>query len=187
MDPEDYDVDSLFADMPRPNRLGFFTTSSLDLGAEHDAVVELLRELESAREPWVDADGYEWMIVASTVDPERRRVAWVEWRTRERGHHTDDAYLLKARDDAGALRVWEIQTYNPHFGCTVRLLKWVGDAVVSVYQDKHDTWLASLGRSGEITRVEISPGWTLQGDVLVCSAPSGGSAVRLRLPSLDRV
>jgi len=186
MDPDDFSIDALFTDMPKEHRLGFFTDSALDLGPEYGEVVAMLNELAAADEPYTDEDGYQWQIIAHEIDAEHKRVAWVEWREKESGRITHDNYFLKARDDAGSLLVWEIETYNPYFGCTARFLHWVEDAVVIIYEDKHDTYAASLKTNEDIRRVEISREWTVTENVLCYRSLTDEGMVSLRLPALEQ-
>lgn len=51
------------------------------------------------------------------MDEEAGRAAWVEWRERDAGRVVDARYHLKARDRLGVVARWEIETYNPYFGC----------------------------------------------------------------------
>jgi len=186
MDPDDFSIDALFADMPKENRLGFFTDSALDLGPEYAEVVAMLNELVAADEPYADEDGYQWQIIAHEIDAEHQRVAWVEWREKDSGRITHDNYYLKARDDAGSLLMWEIETYNPYFGCSVRFLHWVEDAVVIIYEDKHDTYAASLKTGADIRRIEIPHEWNVDRKVLAYHSKTG-EEIKLRLPALERV
>jgi hypothetical protein len=151
--PDEFSNAALFPELTEAQRLGFYTDSRLDLGADFAEAVAMLDRLESS-EPDTDSDGYAWLIHASVRDDEHQRLAWVEWRMRERGLHEDHDFYLKARDAAGKLRLWEIETVNPYFGCRVHSLTWQGDDVVLVYADKHATWEARLGPDGPARRQE---------------------------------
>ncbi len=183
----DFDPDSLFSDLPEVNRLGFYAEHPVDLSPDFARVVRQLAELERAAEDYTDEYGYEWRVTASRVDEARRRVAWVEWRSKDGGRVSYDDYYLKARDESGALLSWEIQTYNPHFGCRVRHLGWSGDAVVIVYEDKHDTYAAALRRGREVTRARLGGDWRIDGDVLTHRDPATDTPTSLSLPSLERL
>jgi hypothetical protein len=154
--PDEFSAAALFPELTEAQRLGFHTASRLDLGATYPEAVAMLNRLRADTDSCVDDDGYEWHIVDSQLDDERQRLAWVEWRMRERGRHEDHDYYLKARDAAGKLRVWAIETVNPYFGCTVQSLTWEGDDVVLVYADKHATWEARLGADGQVCRQEAA-------------------------------
>lgn len=147
---------ALFPELTEAQRLGFHTGSRLDLGATYPEAVAMLNRLRADEDACIDAEGYDWHIVGSQLDDERQRLAWVEWRFRERGTHEDHDYYLKARDATGKLRVWSIETDHPYFGCTVQSLDWDGDDVVLVYADKHATWEARLGPDGAARRQEAA-------------------------------
>jgi len=184
---DEYNIESLFSDMPEVNRLGFYTDSSLNLWPEYPRVTAKLQELADAGEGFTDDEGYVWLITAYSIDDDHRRVAWVEWRDRDRGRIVNDNYYLKARDESGALFLWEIETYNPYFGCSVRFLNWIDDAVVLIYEDKHDTFVAVMRKDQDVQRVEITDDWAVQGDVLTYGTASPDEIRRLRLPSLEEV
>jgi hypothetical protein len=154
--PDEFSNAALFPELTEAQRLGFHTESRLDLGATYPEAVAMLNSLRADTDSCVDSDGYDWHIVNSQLDDERQRLAWVEWRMRERGRHEDHGYYLKARDAAGKLRVWAIETVNPYFGCSVQSLTWQGDDVVLVYADKHATWEARLGPDGQVRRLEAA-------------------------------
>lgn len=155
MADDDFSPAALFPGLGEAQRLGFFTESRLDLGATYAEAVATLDRLAEGT-AYTDADGYAWLIHASARDDEHQRLAWVEWRMRERGLHEDHDFYLKARDAAGRLRVWAIETANPYFGCRVQSLTWQGDDVVLVYADKHATWEARLGPDGRVDRQETA-------------------------------
>lgn len=152
--PDEFGTAAQFPELTEVQRLGFFTESRLDLGATYPEAVAMLLRLRADTDAYDDDEGHEWHIVHSHLDDERQRLAWVEWRSRERGTYEDHGYYLKARDAAGKLRVWAIETVNPYFGCTVESLTWEGDDVVLVYADKHATWEARLGPDGPARRQE---------------------------------
>ena len=108
MDAEEYSLDALFSDLPRIHQLRFFTTSSLDLSPECVEVVGMLNDLTTSDTSFTDEEGYVWEVIASVIDENNKRIAWVEWREKESGRTTYTDYYLKARDDSGALLVWEI-------------------------------------------------------------------------------
>lgn len=136
-------------------RMGFYTESRLDLGTPYPVAATMLMALLEERDSYIDDDGYRWSVVGSLLDEAHSRLAWVEWRRRERGTHEDHAYFLKARNAAGRLRVWDIETDHPYFGCTVRSLAWQEDDVVLVYTDKHAVWEARIGTAGPVCRRKV--------------------------------
>lgn len=191
-DPDhDPELDELLRDftddVPELERLGIFTDSTVDYGPDPAEVGRKVGELLHAREPYVDADGYTWAVTAAAVDEVGGRVAWVEWKERESGRIVDVAYHLKARDRQGMALRWEIETYNPYFGCGVRHLEWHGDAVVIVYDEKHDTYAASAARGRPVKRVLIAEEWTIAGGTLAYDSARPGEVERLALPALERL
>ncbi len=160
--PDEFSNQALFPELTEAQCLGFFTESRRDLGAAYPEALAMLERLHEETNPYVDSEGYCWQIVYSQKDDERARLAWVEWRMRERGTHEDHAYFLKARDSSGCLRVWEIETVNPYFGCTVESLTWQGEDVLLRYADKHATWEARLGPDATVHRQEAG------GDKVCC-------------------
>lgn len=151
-----------FADMPLENRLGFFTTSALDLSPDFESALTMLKQLADPQKPaFEDELEYRWLITASSLDPEQQRLLWVEWRTKDQGHLGFDNYYLKARDREGALRLWEIETYNPYFGCQVHYLGWAENSAILIYEDKHACFVACLDPENQVRRLEIGPEWQL--------------------------
>lgn len=154
--PDEFSNQALFPELTEAQRLGFFSASRLDLGATYPEALAMLARLDEEASPWVDSEGYGWQIVHSRKDNQASRLAWVEWRMRECGTYEDHTYFLKARDTSGKLRVWEIETVNPYFGCTVQSLTWQDEDVILVYADKHATWEARLGPDGQVRRLEAA-------------------------------
>lgn len=147
-----------FPELDALQRQGFFTEPRLDLGAsyaEASAILDRLKSGESYTD--ADADGYAWRIHASARGAERQRLAWVEWRMRERGLHEDHDFYLKARDESGTLRMWAIETDDHRFGCRVQSLAWQGDDAVLVFTDTHATREVRLGPDGRVRRQEVEP------------------------------
>jgi hypothetical protein len=189
MNSDDPELDELlrdpWEDLPELERLGIFTGSAVDYGPPFAEVARRVRELRAAEEPYADEHGYLWQVTAAAVDEEAGRTAWVEWRERDAGRVVDAHYYLKARDGEGLVVRWEIETYNPYFGCRVGYLGWHGGDVVLVYADKHDSYVASAGRGRDVRRVLITLDWTLEGDVLSFRDADGAPAGRLSLPALE--
>lgn len=167
MDSDEYSLEELFPEMPKENRFGFYTDSGLDLSPDFDAATRMLNRLSEAREIYIDDDGYEWRVLAQNIDEKMRRLAWAEWRFKQgRGEHEYHNYYLKRRDAAGKFSVWEIETYNPYFGCSAEYLGWAGDNLIFVYEDKHDTFVARMDPDGSVERIEIKPAWKIEGEIL---------------------
>ena len=190
---EEFTLDALFADMPKVQRYGFYkvqrygfySDSSLDLGPEFADVRTILVELAEADEPYTDEDGYTWQVPAHMLDDQHCRMAWVEKREKSYGRYEAINYYLKARDKSGKLFVWEIETYNPYFGCRVEFLQWVEEAMVMIYEDKHSTFVVRLQAGCEVKRREISAQWEVQQNRLHCHLEH--RAATLMLPGLEEL
>lgn len=161
----DFEDDS--KDLPEEKRLGFFSETWSSVTPDFAAAAQKAGELFTAKKWFIDEDDYEWMILAQAVDQERNRLAWVEWRFKqgsgEREYHN---YYLKARSAAGEYWRWEIETYNPYFGCDVKLLEWLETSALLIYKDKHDTYAARLNDAGA-KRMQISPEWKIADSILI--------------------
>ena len=152
-----------FRGLPYIHRLGVFTESRLDTDPSFEERKRLLEGLASAKGAFVDDEGYEWRLQALSCDPSHRRLAWVEWRYRDSddGRFEDHHYYLKLHpDDRGLIR-WEIETYNPYFGCSVEWLEWQELALVMIYSEKHDTYVISLGRDWPLRRKKLGRDWQI--------------------------
>ena len=154
-------------DLPAEKRLGFFFESSADVRPDYDSAVRMAQEFYAANSCFVDDEDYEWTIQSLTADEQEKRFAWVEWRFKQgRGEHEYHDYYLKARQATGEYWRWEIETYNPYFGCDVKLLKWLKDAMLLVYEEKHYTYAARINGEG-INRIKISSEWKIEDGFLI--------------------
>jgi hypothetical protein len=180
------EFEQLFADVPPINKLGFFMDSFLDLHPPFSEAADKLNELLHTLDNYLDEDGYNWRMIAGMVDEAGQRLAWVERKERERGTYVDVHYYLRTRDERGLGVRWEIETYNPYFGCWPEFLQWMGNSVVIIYEEKHDIFIASVERDCPVRRVEITRSWNVIENLLEYRLESTGEVVRLRLPSLEK-
>jgi hypothetical protein len=172
-------------DVPELARLGLLTESRIDYEPDFADVARKLAELRGAAEPHADEHGYLWEVTAAEVDEAARRAVWVEWKEKDTGRVVDTAYFLKARDGSRLVAHWEIETYNPYFGCRARFLGWHGDSVVFVYEDKHDTHVATSARGQDVRRAQIAPEWSVETDFVAYRNSDAGRVDRLALPTLE--
>lgn len=131
-------------------RLGFFTEHTPEQGATFAQAHAALQDLAGQAAPFVDDEGYSWRIGTHLVDEAAQRLAWMEWRMRERGSDEDHDHYLKALWADGSVRMWRIDTGNGYYGRTVHALDWRGDAVVLVYASEYDNHLARMGSDGRV-------------------------------------
>ncbi|HEX2203283.1 MAG TPA: hypothetical protein VHG91_08295 [Longimicrobium sp.] len=170
-------------DVPELERLGIFADTGVDYEPDVAEVARKVAELAVTAEPYEDESGFLWQVTAAAVDEDGGRAAWVEWQENDRANVVIAHYWLKARDRDGRVARWEIETYNPYFGCRVGHLRWHGGAVVLVYADKHDTFVAAAARGEPVRWLQITPEWSVEGDVLAYR--DGEGEHRLSLPSLE--
>jgi uncharacterized protein (TIGR02996 family) len=111
----------------------------------------------------VDAEGYERDIVAAATNALTGAVAYVESRSQQRGNFVDITYHLHVRDRSGREAAWEVETYNPYFGCRVEFLEWYGDAVLIIYEEKHRTYVCRFGLDTPAQFQPIEYAWKLDG------------------------
>jgi hypothetical protein len=94
----------------------------------------------------VVASGAGNRILGGTVDDATGRVGWVEetvggWR--QDGYLLVDITLNVAAPGTERLQV-DLRTYNPFFGASVHLMRFYGDALVTIYTEKHRTYASRL-------------------------------------------
>lgn len=127
-------------------------------------------------------DGATSTVIAGVIDGER--IAWVVQHWRDSGYEDIDGYSLHMRRGADE-RVWEVDTYNPWFGCTVHLMRWYGDELAVVYSEKHHTIACVLGFTGAPRLRVLDYRWQAIGDVLLYAGEARGLVERVRLPDLE--
>lgn len=163
----DFEFEDETKNWPEEKQLGFFFELRSYVKPDFDAAVQKAHELFTTKKWFIDEDDYEWAIQAEAVDKERKRLAWVEWRFKQGSSDYEyNNYYLKARTAAGDFWRWEIETYNPYFGCDVKLLDWLADAVLIIYEDKHDTYAARFNGDG-VERIKISSDWKIEDGLLI--------------------
>lgn len=166
MDFDEYDFKEDSSDLPEEKRMGFFFEYE-DSKPDFNSALLMAEKLFAEKKWFVDEDDYEWRIMAQTADEKNERLAWVEWRFKQgQGEREYHNYYLKARTTADDFWRWEIETYNPYFGCDVKFLDWLDDSVILIYEEKHDTYAARLDGVG-VKRIKISSDWKISGGTLI--------------------
>ena len=102
-----------------------------------------------------DERGYCHEIFAATMDVSGK-VAYVEVTSKTIGEFVDIKYVLHLLGPDGEAFAWEVETYNPYFGCEVSYLEWHGEVVVIIYDEKHHTYAACVGFGGLVKRERLS-------------------------------
>lgn len=149
---------------------GLRATRSVPDPARVGAVTEMLgRPVQ-----FVDDKGYTITITAAATSGFTDAVAYLEersqWRRRrwadpfewESDFH-DIHYYLRIRGKDGREVAWEPKTYNPFFGCDVQFMEWYGDAVLFIYEEKHDVYVSRFGLNEPARFHAIGDNWILDG------------------------
>jgi uncharacterized protein (TIGR02996 family) len=134
---------------------------------------------------FTDSKGYEQEIVAAAEHPATDSVAYVECRSKWIGNTQDIKYHLKLRRLDSETVAWDVETYNPYFGCNVRFLEWYGDTVLIIYREKHRTYAARVGLDYRIEYKELSDDWILEGPQIAFRKWQDPIIRRLRIPELE--
>ena len=137
-------------------------------------------------ENWTDSDGYEHEIEGAALTNENRKIAWIESRRKMLDGFEDVTYRLKARVGGEQFLDWEVDTYNPFFGCDVGYMHWWGDRIVVVYREKHHMMLCSIDVSAEPLLLALSDDWRVVDDVVYYESEERGLVEALSLPEIVR-
>ena len=93
--------------------------------------------------PTVDDYSIRWMeggdehhIQLKNIACEEERIAWLQ-------SSEKDEHLLRVFCETGSFN-WRPTTYNPYFGCDGYLLEWIGQKLVFIYKEKHDTYICVI-------------------------------------------
>jgi len=135
----------------------------------------------------VDESGYQVEIVSAAVRGDRRAVAYVRSRAKQLPDLVDVTFHLVLRELEGKEVAWEIETYNPFFGCDVRLLEWFDERVVIIYREKHHTYVCRLGFDQAVERRRIEDDWIRAGDVVGYRALKESTVRRVHLPDVSEL
>jgi uncharacterized protein (TIGR02996 family) len=133
---------------------------------------------------YVDEDGYERDIVAAAKNALTEELAYVECRSQRRGGYLDINFHLRVRDHSGREAAWEVESYNPFFGCRVRFLEWYGHTALLIYREKHRTYVCRFGLGSTAVFKDIEDHWVLDGRHLGYWGYMDKEVRRVAIPSL---
>jgi uncharacterized protein (TIGR02996 family) len=136
---------------------------------------------------FTDAEGYEMEIGAAVVCTQTAAVAYVESRSLWRGHHHDIRYHLRICGVTGERVEWEVESYNPYFGCDVGFLEWYWDRVLLIYREKHQTYICRLGLHSPANYRTITDFWVVDGTQIGYWGYQDQTVRRLALPELTEL
>lgn len=183
--------------IPDPERVGFIQVNALGHGGDFEAAIATVCQRLKRELHFVDEKGYEQEVTAASVDQAHRRMAWVECHSKESktAHYVDVAFDLKVQVAERLVVDWEIETYNPYFGCQIELFVWTPEHLVVIYHEKHDTFACSFAvtpNEGERTpiglplaRHEIADEWMVKDDVVLYRSETVDKVARRQLPQLE--
>jgi hypothetical protein len=139
------------------------------------------------REPlYVDSEGFERELIAATINPDGKRVVYVESRAKESGQFVDVSIKIHYLDRDGRTASIDIESYNPFFGCDVGLLDWLNDDyALLIYTEKHWTFAYRIGDQWPPQFVKIDRWWQIADNVLSYMAYKVDVVKRLRIPGLE--
>jgi len=158
------------------------TESTPDLARIQDVAQRLGRAVE-----FVDPDGYQRTITAAATSDFTDTLAYVECVSQWRDVFHDINYYLRLHGQDGRVVSSEIQSYNPFFGCGVRLLEWFGHEVIFIYREKHRTYLCRLALDSAAEFREIADDWVINGRQVGFAGYRDKRVRRLLLPSLEEL
>ena len=134
---------------------------------------------------YTDNRGYEITIGAAALCPRTGAVAYLESRSKWNGGSHDITYTLRLRDFAGHATSWELETYNPYFGCDTRFMEWYGSAVVFIYREKRHTYVARVGFDKRPYYCVLEDEWVLNGREIGFRGWQETTVRRLSVPGLQ--
>ncbi len=137
---------------------------------------------------FVDDEGYQREVFAAAINGQTGTVAYFESRVKQVTKMTDVHLHVHVRGTDGSEVVWEVKSYNPYFGCNVRFMEWFGETVLTIYREKHRTYVCRFGLDSAPVCKEIGDYWTLNGSVLASRRGKNETAVqRLSIPDLSEL
>lgn len=164
---------------PNPDTLGFIPLRYS--AGDGPNARELERAAAALGEPIraTDSSGYECELIAAAVN-DAGSIVYVRSRCKEREGVVDiefRVHLFTADGDAS----WPIETYNPYFGCDVRLIDWIGDVAIVIYREKHHTYVCRAGRRDAAAFARIEDDWVIGPDVVAYWEWNATRVSRMRL------
>jgi hypothetical protein len=181
--------------IPDGEKLGFIQLNAIGRGGDFTEEIAQLCEVLNRQSEFVDAAGFTNEITAATIDPERQRYAWVECKSKSlESGYVDVNFYLYVMVSTQIVVEWEIETYNPYFGCQVELLHWLPEHLIIIYHEKHDNFICSFDVrpiapakppiSKPIARHKIADEWTIGSDAVIFKSAAVDKVDRMALPKL---
>jgi hypothetical protein len=153
----------------------------------HLALLEAIERALGRDQPYEQRlAGEKLQVLGGAVDAASGRVAWIEERTQEpQGSYVPvdiDLVVAWGGEQRGKLPV---PTYNPYFGCDVRIMRWYGETLVFIYREKHRTLTARMDPPYQtLTLLQIGHTCDFDGDTVYFFSEHPGLIEARLLPSL---
>ena len=169
-----------------PGSYGFISLRSSAGEAPDPQRLEALAARLGRSVCFVDESGYECELIGTALG-EAGDVAYVESRAKDAGGYVDISIRIHWIDPAGRHESADIQSYNPFFGCDVRLFEWIGKTAILIYREKHRTYACRFGDLWPPRFVKIEDRWTVVDTTLSYMGYKAPSVRRLTFPQLDEL
>ncbi len=170
--------------VPNPDKLGFITTTYMghEFGV-FDKSIEEFCKYSCRNKSHVDKHGFEYEVIAAAKHSED---IWgfLECKAKDDKGMVDITFTVYLSKQNKVVHSWEIESYNPYFGCDVSYIKWRSDSLVVIYEEKHDTYLAvvSLDATDKFKVIEYK--WCLSNDTVYYRGYKETVVKQVVIPSL---
>ena len=152
--------------------------------ANNSSLAEVADRLGRKTSPVIGDDGYECEIFAAALNPNSSSFAYVESRSKANGQFFDVTIKIHVYDSNGVERKCDIESYNPYFGCGVYYFRWIDDAAILIYNEKHKTYATRLDELWPPKFIEINYRWVINNAILAHIGYNEELVQRLSFPSL---
>jgi len=187
--------DRLFTDgIPNPDKFGFWSLrSSAGEPPDSQRIEEIASKLGRERF-YVDDSNYECELIGACENL-AGDIAYVESRTGDGGHSEhgfgqrfiDVSIKIHLKRKSGETESVDIESYNPFFGCDVRLFEPDGTSFVLIYREKHWTFAYRFGDAWPPKFVKIEDRWIINNNVLAFVGYKEKHVRRVSFPRLDEL
>ena len=153
--------------LPNPETMGIDPNQASAFRWSDSGALDRVSEVLGRPTRCLDEDGFQREVIAAAVGAPGE-LAWVESRAKGTAEAMDVSFQLFARRGGEQLLKWEVETYNPYFGCIPGHLSWWGERILFVYREKHRTVAASVPLTGEASLHLMDDEWEIEGNLLIC-------------------
>jgi len=187
------DNDRLFSrGEPTREHFGFIIVRSSAGGEPDPERIEAAARMLGRAPFFKDDMGCEHELLAAAIS-NTGQLAYVESKTKDGGvnphgfggRHIDVSIRIHVVGSVSQDRSVDIESYNPFFGCSVRLFEWIGERVVLIYREKHWTFACRFGDVWPPKFIKIEDDWLIHEDQLACIGYKEREVRRLTFPGLD--